>query len=166
MGFDAAAHQHEHAVEVQLPILEQLSRHQSTPPRIVGIAMAAGSWPQIQAAAGQLAAVLSSRSPRPLLVISSDLRHFADEAENRRRDGLALAALKSTDPQALLETCHNEQISMCGVAAAALVLETLHQHSESFEIEQLHYNTSAAVTGDSCRVVGYAACRLLASGRR
>ncbi|MEB3332544.1 MAG: AmmeMemoRadiSam system protein B, partial [Synechococcaceae cyanobacterium] len=166
MGFDAATHQHEHAVEVQLPILEQLSRHQSTPPRIVSIAMAAGSWPQIQAAAGQLAAVLSSRTPRPLLVISSDLNHFADEAENRRRDGLALAALKSTDPQALLETCRNEQISMCGVAAAALVLETLHRLNESFEIEQLHYNTSAAVTGDSSRVVGYAACRLLASSRR
>lgn len=166
MGFDAASHQHEHAVEVQLPILERLSRHQSTPPRIVSIAMAAGSWPQIQAAAGQLAAVLSSRSPRPLLVISSDLNHFADEAENRRRDGLALSALKSTDPQALLATCRNEQISMCGVAAAALVLETLHRLNESFEIEQLHYTTSAAVTGDSSRVVGYAACRLLATARR
>jgi len=166
MCYDAATHQHEHAVEVQLPILEQLTRQRPAPPRIVSIAMAAGHWPRIQQAARQLAAVLSSCTPMPLLVISSDLNHFADEAENRRRDGLALTALQSTDPQALLETCRNEQISMCGVAAAALVMETLHCLGQPFEVEQLHYDTSAAVTGDSSRVVGYAACRMLATARR
>ena len=61
----------------------------------------------------------------PLLVISSDMNHFADDTENRRRDALALEALERNDPQGLLQICQEENISMCGQLPAALILLTL-----------------------------------------
>jgi AmmeMemoRadiSam system radical SAM enzyme/AmmeMemoRadiSam system protein B/uncharacterized protein (TIGR00296 family) len=127
MEFDAAAHAREHGAEVQLPVLEFLARIGSPPPKLVCIAMAQATWPELQLAAKQLANVLREMEPRPLLVISSDMNHFADENENRRKDSLALEAMQSGDPKLLLETCHKQAISMCGVLPAALVLQTLHE---------------------------------------
>lgn len=161
MEFDAAAHAREHGVEVQLPILERLAGASGNLPKLVCLAMGGASWEEIQTAARQLAAVLRRRQPRPLLVISSDLNHFAPEAENRRRDRLALEAMQLRDGRRLLETCRREQISMCGVIPAALVLETLNALGVPFVVELLGYDTSAAVSQDSSRVVGYAACRLV-----
>ena len=152
MLFDAAAHEKEHGIEVQLPILEQLapSAH------IVGIAMSGGTWPEIEAAAEGLAAVVRAAEQPPLLVISSDMNHYASDAENRRLDRLALDALNTGDPQKLLATCRQHQISMCGVLPAALVLATLHKLGQPFQIQEIAYATSGDVSGEKNRVVGYA----------
>jgi AmmeMemoRadiSam system protein B len=48
---------------------------------------------------------------------------------------------------------------MCGVVPAALVMQTLKELGMQTKIEQLSYDTSAGVTGDASRVVGYAAAR-------
>jgi AmmeMemoRadiSam system radical SAM enzyme/AmmeMemoRadiSam system protein B/uncharacterized protein (TIGR00296 family) len=161
MEFDAAAHLREHGVEVQLPIIENLSQS-SSPPKMVCIAMGNAGWGEIQIAAKQLADVLRSCEAMPLLVISSDMNHFADDEENRRRDALALKVLKSKDAKRLIDTCRSESISMCGVIPAALVLETLKALETPFKVEQLSYDTSAKTSQDTSRVVGYAACRFVA----
>jgi AmmeMemoRadiSam system radical SAM enzyme/AmmeMemoRadiSam system protein B/uncharacterized protein (TIGR00296 family) len=161
MEFDAAAHLREHGAEVQLPILEHLTKGASSP-KIVCIAMGAASWPEIQKAAKELADVLRSCGPMPLLAISSDMNHFADDEENRRKDALALKVLKTKDAKRLIETCRSESISMCGVIPAALVMETLKALEAPFKVEQLSYDTSAKTSQDTSRVVGYAACRFVA----
>ena len=92
----------------------------------------------------------------PLLVISSDMNHFADEAENRRRDRIALQAMQSLDPAALLAVCEAESISMCGQVPAALVMLTLQALGRAMDYREVAYATSGSVTGDSSRVVGYA----------
>jgi AmmeMemoRadiSam system radical SAM enzyme/AmmeMemoRadiSam system protein B/uncharacterized protein (TIGR00296 family) len=161
MEFDAAAHMREHGAEIQLPILEHLTRSQANLPKVVCIAMSGATWEEIETAAKQLASVLKSCSRMPLLVISSDMNHFTDDIENRRRDHLALDALKSTDPRRLLETCRREQISMCGVIPAALVMSTLQAMELPFQVEELSYDTSATASKDRDRVVGYAACRFI-----
>ncbi|MFO0011988.1 MAG: AmmeMemoRadiSam system radical SAM enzyme [Planctomycetota bacterium] len=163
MEFDAAAHVREHGAEIQLPILEHLIPSGAAGPKVVCIAMGGASWQEVQEAAKQLAEVLRACEPMPLLVISSDMNHFASDEENRRRDRLALEAMMSGDAKLLVETCRREQISMCGVVPAALVMETLHALDIPFEVEQLSYDTSARVSHDSNRVVGYAACRLIAT---
>jgi AmmeMemoRadiSam system protein B len=98
----------------------------------------------------------------PLLAISSDMNHFADDEENRRKDALALKVLKTKDAKRLIETCRSESISMCGVIPAALVMETLKALEAPFKVEQLSYDTSAKTSQDTSRVVGYAACRFVA----
>jgi hypothetical protein len=71
LQLDAAAHQQEHAIEVQLPILARLAPHC----RVVGITLGAGDLDRCRQLGAGLANLLRSLSPRPLLVISSDMNH-------------------------------------------------------------------------------------------
>ncbi len=157
LQLDAAAHGGEHGIEVQLPLLERLAPTS----KVVGLALHGGSWDDIQAAAKQLAAVLQSLDKQPLLVISSDMNHYASDRENRRRDRLALSALASGDPQQLIEVCNQNEISMCGLIPAALVMETLRQMGHKLQTIELDYATSADVSGDKSQVVGYAGVLLV-----
>ena len=159
MQLDAAAHLREHGAEVQLPILDRIVSAQASRPQLVCIAMGGANWSDIEVAAKQLSDVLRETQGNVLLVISSDMNHFANDEENRRKDRLALDALKSGDAKLLLDTCRENEISMCGVVPAALVIQTLKELGVTTTIEELGYDTSASVTGDSSRVVGYAAAR-------
>ena len=153
MTLDNAAHAEEHAIEVQLPFLARLSPKS----RVVGVAIHGGDWERLARAAEQMAAVLRKLEDRPLLVISSDMNHYADEDSTRRVDRLALDAIESLDPQRLLETVTKNRISMCGVLPAVLVMETLRQLGALKRCELVGYATSAEASGDRRQVVGYAA---------
>jgi AmmeMemoRadiSam system protein B len=161
MELDATAHLREHGAEVQLPILDRLASASGIRPRLVCIAMGSANWSEIEIAARQLAKVLQEHSEPVLLVISSDMNHFATEEENRRKDRLALDALKAGDAKLLFDTCRENAISMCGVVPAALVMQTLKELGYQTEVEELGYDTSATISGDVSRVVGYAAARWL-----
>lgn len=152
LQLDAAAHQKEHGIEVQLPILERVAPDA----RVVGLALHGGSWKDIEAAAAQMAEFLRGLEHPPLLVISSDMNHYAPDAENRRRDRLALDAMTSGDPQQLIEVCTKHEISMCGLVPAAFVMETLRQLGHTLKVREVAYATSADASGDRSQVVGYA----------
>lgn len=152
LELDAAAHQEEHAIEVELPFLARLAPKS----RVVGIAIGAGNLQRCREFAGGLARVLRNRPDRPLLLISSDMNHFASDAENRRLDELALSAMESLDPARLLETTRRHHISMCGVLPAVMVMETLKLLDGLSRCQRVGYATSADVSGDASRVVGYA----------
>ena len=108
-----------------------------------------------QFAAG-LAQVMRSLAVPPLLVISSDMNHFASDAENRRLDEIALAAMETLDPERLYETVTSRRISMCGMLPAVIVMETLRNLQQLKRSERVAYGTSGDVSGDLSRVVGYA----------
>jgi AmmeMemoRadiSam system radical SAM enzyme/AmmeMemoRadiSam system protein B/AmmeMemoRadiSam system protein A len=152
LEMDAAAHQREHAIEVELPLLARLAPRT----KVVGIAIGHGDLDACRRFAEGLADVLKNRAERPLLLISSDMNHFATDAENRRLDGLALAALDHADAAEVYETVTAHQISMCGVLPAVIVLETLRLLGGTRKAERVAYATTADVTGDTSRVVGYA----------
>ena len=152
MELDANAHQREHGIEVQLPLLYRLAPQT----RVAAIAMSGGTYEELESTAAALADCLASLEKPPLLVISSDMNHFADDEENRRRDKLALAALEKNDPQGLLQICAEENISMCGQVPATLVLLTLKAMKQTAKYSEIAYATSADVSGDRSRVVGYA----------
>ncbi len=149
---DAAAHAEEHGIEVQLPILEQVAPNA----KVVGLALQGGSPDDIASAAKELADVIKGMDKPPLLVISSDMNHYASDAENRRRDRLALDALATGDPDQLREACRKDEISMCGLVPALLVLNTLRELGHDIEVIETDYATSAEVNGDKSQVVGYA----------
>ena len=152
LRWDAAAHEREHSIEVELPLLARLAPRT----RVVGIAIGGGGWNRCQQFATGLARVLRELEPRPLLLISSDMNHFAPDAENRRLDEIALRAFETRDPERLLRTVREHNISMCGVLPAVMVLETLRQLGGLSETQRVGYATSADVSGDTSRVVGYA----------
>jgi AmmeMemoRadiSam system protein B/AmmeMemoRadiSam system radical SAM enzyme/AmmeMemoRadiSam system protein A len=152
LELDAAAHQREHAVEVELPLLARLAPEA----KVVGIAVGHGDLDDCLRFAEGLAGVLKQRPDRPLLLISSDMNHFATDAETRRLDEMALAALEGGDPEGLYETVRGNHISMCGLLPAVIVLETLRLLGGGGRARRAGYGTSADVTGDPSRVVGYA----------
>jgi len=153
LQLDAAAHQQEHAIEVQLPLLARLAPDT----RVVGITIGAGDYRRCCEFASGLADVLRQTEPRPLLIVSSDMNHFASEQETRRLDEIALQAIETLDPKAVYDTVVlRHGISMCGVRPAVIVMETLRQLDRLHRCQRVGYATSAAVSGDETRVVGYA----------
>jgi AmmeMemoRadiSam system protein B len=152
LELDAAAHRREHSIEVQLPLLARLAPEVG----VVGVAMHGGSYEELCRFAEQLADVIRSLPDRPLLVISTDMNHFADDAQTRRLDELALEAIRALDPERLYRTVRDNHISMCGLVPAVTVMETLRRLEGLTRCEQVGYATSADVSGDTSRVVGYA----------
>ncbi len=152
LQLDAAAHQQEHAIEVELPFIAQLNPRA----RVVGITIGGGSLQACKEFATGLANVLRSRTPRPLLIISSDMNHYANDAQTRQLDELAIESLEKLDPDLVYEVVTRHGISMCGVLPAVIVLETLRQLASLTKCQRVAYATSADATGESDRVVGYA----------
>ncbi len=149
---DAAAHEREHGTEVELPIIHRLSPQS----RVVGITIGEADLAGCDEFADGLAKVISEMPEPPLLLISSDMNHFANDAETRRLDEMALQQLDRLDPEGLLRTCREHNISMCGVLPAVIVLKTLQRLGRLHSSERVGYATSCDVTGDASRVVGYA----------
>lgn len=152
LQLDAAAHSQEHGIEVELPFLARLAPET----KVVGITIGGGNLERCQQFAAGLAAVIRSLPEQPLLVISSDMNHYASDAETRRLDELALAAIESLDPAKLYEVCTQRHISMCGLLPAIIVMETLRSLGQLQRTERVAYATSGDVSGDLSRVVGYA----------
>ena len=150
---DAEAHSLEHSIEVQLPIIARLAPWAM----VVGVAIGGGGeLADLLRFGRQLADVLRDMPDRPLLVISSDMNHFADDDETRRLDRLVLDAMATLDPTRLYETVRSNRISMCGMFPAVIVMETLRRLDLLSRIELVDYATSADASGDTQRVVGYA----------
>ena len=141
-----------HGVEVQLPIIARLAPNS----RVVGIALGGGNLERCEQFAEGLIKVIRELEEPPLLLISSDMNHYASDEENRQLDALALAEIDRLDPDALYNTVVTNHISMCGVLPAVIVLKTLQKMNRLHQAEKIGYATSADVSGDKSRVVGYA----------
>ena len=155
-AYDAVPHAQEHSIEVLLPILARLAPET----KISAVAMSMSSWAMIQQGAAQFATFLKSLPEQPLLIISSDMNHFATEETTRRVDRLALDAIyraaAELNPEHALRTIHEQRISMCGVVPTVFVMETLRAMGRLDRVEEVGYTTSAEASGDTSRVVGYA----------
>ncbi len=149
---DAAAHAREHAIEVELPFLARLAPHG----RIVGVALGHATLQQSLEFGDHLAQVLRQWNRPCLLLVSSDMNHFATDAENRRLDEIALSALETLDPKRAYSVIRQNEISMCGLVPAIVVMRALLRLNRLSRLERVAYATSAEVTGDTSRVVGYA----------
>ncbi len=152
LELDDRPHRQEHAIEVQIPLLAR-SAPQS---QIVGITIGRIDLVRCEAMATDLAELLRDRLDDVLLLISSDMNHFADDAQNRRLDELALKTLDHLDPRQLFDTCREHHITMCGLIPTVLVLTALKRLDALHRAVRVDYATSAEVSGDTRRVVGYA----------
>lgn len=152
LQFDAVPHQQEHAIEVQLPLLAYLAPQV----QVVGITVGKADHQSCLGFAEAMAAVIREKNDSVLLVISSDMNHFASDEANRNLDELALESLDRLDTTGLVETCRTNQISMCGLMPAVIVLETLRHLDALHRSQRVAYATSANANGDQSCVVGYA----------
>ncbi len=152
VGADHAAHEHEHAVEVELPFL-QIRRADV---RIVPLVLAWDAWEGCDLLGRALAALVRRWPERVLLLASSDLNHYEPASVSEGKDRRALEAVVALDGAELLARCRRERISMCGRAPAATVLAaSVALGGGEARAAVVHYSHSGMTTGDDDAVVGY-----------
>jgi hypothetical protein len=71
-------------------------------------------------------------------------------------DDVALQAMETLHPSKLYDTIMHQKITMCGMVPAVIVMETLRLLGDLTTCQRMAYGTSADVSGDTTRVVGYA----------
>ena len=143
-----AGHGAEHAVEVHLPFLQQVLGEFRLLPLVIGhqtgdVCFGLGA---------ALPPLLAGR--RALVVASTDLSHFHDDAEARRMDALVLADVGAFDPRALMVHLEEGSAEACGGGPAVAALTAFRGMGAS-RVDVTGYATSADVTGDRRSVVGY-----------
>ncbi|MDQ1408608.1 MAG: hypothetical protein QOJ41_343 [Acidobacteriaceae bacterium] len=148
---DAVAHSKEHSLEVEIPFLQVLNPDF----RFVPIALGTAHFEEFVNVGEAIGGVLAAEKDEVLLVTSSDLNHYEDDATTRMKDGKAIEQLLRMDARGLYDVCRNEEISMCGLGPAVAMLTALHVLKAS-KAELIRYATSADRGGDPSAVVGYA----------
>jgi MEMO1 family protein len=147
---DRLAHSAEHSLEVQLPFLQVLSPGFA----FVPVALGTVRFDDLVAVGEALARLLAA-NPEVLLLTTSDLNHYENDAMTRLKDKKAIDQLLALNPRALYEVCGNENISMCGLGPAVAMLTALRALAAK-QATLVRYATSADVSGDTASVVGYA----------
>jgi AmmeMemoRadiSam system protein B len=148
---DNVAHSAEHSLEVQLPFLQALAPSFT----FVPVALGTVRFESLVSVGEGIGRVLESAKENVLLLATSDLNHYEDDATTRIKDRKAIEQLLALDPRGLYDTCRNEEISMCGLGPAAAMLTALNVLGVK-KSELVKYATSADVSGDRNAVVGYA----------
>src|SRR5467141_600733 len=148
---DSVAHSAEHSLEVQLPFLQVLAPDFT----FVPVALGAVRFEELVTIGEALARILETTKEDVLLLTTSDLNHYEDDATTRVKDHKAIEQLLARDARVLYDACRDEHISMCGLGPAVAMLTALKALGAK-NSELVKYATSADVSGDRDAVVGYA----------
>lgn len=148
MGLTAVSHDQEHALEIELPFLQQvLGRFKLLP-----IMIRNQTPTTVKAVAQALAQTLTGKNI--ILVASSDLSHFYPQPLATEFDGEILHRLTKFDPQGILNADEEHAGFACGRGAIAAVLWAAKALGAN-QVNVLNYATSGDVTGKYDSVVGY-----------
>ncbi len=102
-----------------------------------------------------VAKVAAAQSEPVLVVASSDMNHYESDAITRVKDERAIARVLALDPRGLYDTVRAEGITMCGIAAAVVMMVAARDLGAT-SAELVRYATSGDINGDREHVVGYA----------
>jgi AmmeMemoRadiSam system protein B len=148
---DSVGHSAEHSLEVQLPFLQVLVPDFT----FVPVALGTVRFEDLVSVGEAIARFLAAQKEDVLLLTTSDLNHYEDDATTRVKDRKAIERLLARDARGLYNACRNEDISMCGLGPAVAMLTALNA-LDTKKSELVKYATSADVSGDRDAVVGYA----------
>lgn len=150
----------EHALEVQLPWLQRSIGSF----KLVPIVMGDQSYESSRA----LAVAIAKLAPDPLaeggtlVVASSDLSHYHPQAEAQKIDQKMLRALTAWDYFTMARNFNQRVWEACGGGPVITAMMTAERWGAN-DVKLLRYGTTAEVTGDRSRVVGYGSVALIKS---
>jgi MEMO1 family protein len=162
LGISNQPHEHEHALEVELPLLQEIIPDITIIPGIVGFTD--------QPTAEKIAELLLPLwEPDTLWVISSDFTHYGrafqyipfsdDIAENLRKLDLGAAELiMKFDLDGFDKYLERTRATICGAAPIKILLAVINQaraNGETIDAELIDYTTSAGQSGDYSHCVSY-----------
>ncbi len=158
-------HRYEHAIEVELPFL------QDTIPgcRLVPLVVGELSWDEVDAVAEKL---VDSWNEDTVIVVSSDFTHYgrafdycpfsirdaAIELEKLDRGAISLILEAKTD--GFLKYVENTGATICGRLPIAILLAMIAKSEEDVAVELLSYTNSGEVLKNYEQAVGYAAINI------
>jgi MEMO1 family protein len=156
---NAAPHQNEHCLEVQLPFLQYVLKNNfSMVPIILGT--------QSTAVCRKIATALKPYlNEKNLFVISTDFSHYPSYEIAKSVDSLMAAAVMSNTPEKLIEAVNDIEhrstpdllTGMCGWTSV-LTLMNMSSDVPGMTIRKVDYrNSGDSPAGDKTRVVGYVA---------
>lgn len=141
-------HQHEHALEVQLPFLQKTLNEFAVLPIVMGDQ----DYDTCKLLAEALYAVLPQEPT--LLVASSDLSHYHPYEVAKKIDGATIRLLENFDETQLMQGIARGECEACGAGPIVATLMASKQFGAN-RIKVLDYKNSGDVSGDFSAVVGY-----------
>jgi len=142
---DPTAHAQEHSIEVQLPFLQYFSNDFTFVPICMG-------FQDLDSAVSVGNTIAKAIKGKDVVVIAStDMSHYVSPMLAKKKDSMALEAVKAMDSGALYDVVRDQNISMCGygpviatMTACAGGKATLLKYANSGEVHPM------------AQVVGYA----------
>lgn len=138
------AHAFEHSIEVQVPFLQYIYKHNF---KISPIIMGNQSLDE--------ALLVGERIKADLVIASSDFSHYVPYDTAVKNDLYAIEAVERMDEKLFYERIYEKNVTACGYGpiTAAMHYAKLNRAKQG---KLLKYATSGDVTGDKGAVVGYA----------
>ncbi len=162
---DEISHAHEHSIEVQLPFLQYIAKNKKI--CFVPICMGMQDYATSKEIGEMIAEVVKNIKEKTVIIASTDFSHAGFNYSSmppegirvddyaKKQDKLAINKILDMDPEGLIKTVHENNITMCGYGPVGAML-TACSLLGATHAELLKYGTSYEVhPGNSC--VGYAA---------
>ena len=102
-----------------------------------------------------IARVLKQLGEPVLLIASSDMNHYENDAITRQKDFMVIERVLVIDARGMFDVVTNANVSMCGFGPAVVMLTAVRRLGAT-QTELVKYATSGDISGDRERVVGYA----------
>jgi AmmeMemoRadiSam system protein B len=145
---DSFSHSREHSLEVQIPILQEISSNFKIVP-IVLINQNKEIAFQIGTAMAEIA-----KKKKIIIIGSSDFTHYESNEFAHEQDTALIEPILKLDVDKFYEILHKRNISACGYGAIASTMVAC-KNLGATKGELLKYATSGDITGDTSSVVGY-----------
>ncbi len=147
-NYEPSVFEREHAVEVELPFLQKTFKDF----QIVPILMGRPQHKVCENLASALNDIIGNRED-VLIVVSSDMSHYHDDAFARTMDQGTLAAIENLKAEEFWQKNLSGEMEMCGFTGMMTAL--LYAKHKGLKAAILKYANSGDATGDTARVVGY-----------
>lgn len=148
---DSLCHSREHSIEVQLPFLQYLNKDFTFVPVVISY----GDRKAHKSIGKGLAAAAKRLKKNLTIIASSDMTHYEPQESAKKKDTLAIEKILALDIDGFLDTVEKYDISMCGFAPTAIMMQAALEHGAK-QAKLIKYQTSGDASGDYSAVVGYA----------
>ncbi|MEB3846607.1 MAG: AmmeMemoRadiSam system protein B [Desulfurococcales archaeon] len=153
-SFDNEAHLYEHSVEVQVPFIQYVLGEVP----IVPIVIYVQTLDVARDLGKALARIRSEHGVDLLFIASTDFNHYEPHDITVKKDMIAIDRILDLDDEGLYKALEEYNITMCGPAPAAALINYAKSTGAPKPI-LLKHATSGDVTGDKTWVVGYASIK-------
>jgi MEMO1 family protein len=148
---DYAAHQEEHAVEVQLPFLQYIKPEI----KIVPVILAGASLAIYREIGHAIARAVKETKKNVVILASGDMTHYEPAEKAREKDMKAVESMLALDEAELTRRYNNLHITMCAHGPVTTLIAAAKELGVT-GAELVDYRNSGDGTGDYTSVVGYA----------